>query len=117
MLLVLWCLFRGSSPLVFDFLPLSTQFVLESPSLVLAPLALEGVWSLTLTAIGEGLLLCTSTGVLQEGRAGTDVAVRVAERAANLDTRSAKATDEEDRQMIHVTCIMCCHGWQYEDIL
>lgn len=50
----------------------------------------------------KGLLLCTSTGVLQEGRAGTDVAVRVAERAADLDTRSAEATCEEDRQMICV---------------
>eukprot|EP00435_Cladocopium_sp_Y103_P063625 s183_g25.t1 len=49
----------------------------------------------------QGLLLCSSTGVLQEGHAGTDVAVRVAERAANLDTRSAGATAEEDRKMIH----------------
>lgn len=48
----------------------------------------------------QGLLLCTSTGVLQQGRAGTDVAVKVAERAADLDTRSAEASDEEDRQMI-----------------
>ncbi|CAK9068655.1 unnamed protein product [Durusdinium trenchii] len=49
----------------------------------------------------QGLLLCTSTGVLQEGKAGTDVAVAVAQRAAELDTRSASATAEEDRQMIH----------------
>ncbi|CAE7667597.1 scube2 [Symbiodinium sp. CCMP2456] len=49
----------------------------------------------------QGLLLCTSTGVLQEGKAGADVAVAVAERAKDLDTRSAKATSEEDRQMIH----------------
>eukprot|EP00438_Fugacium_kawagutii_P022328 Skav221799 [mRNA] locus=scaffold4067:228872:236434:- [translate_table: standard] len=49
----------------------------------------------------SGLLLCTSTGVLQEGQAGTDVAVAVARTAANLDTRSAQATSEGDRQMIH----------------
>ena len=48
-----------------------------------------------------GLRLCTSTGVLQEGQAGTDVAVAVARTAANLDTRGAKATSEGDRQMIH----------------
>ena len=50
----------------------------------------------------EGLLLCASTGVLQEGRAGTDVAVRVAQRARDLDTRSAGASNERDLQMIHV---------------
>ena len=49
----------------------------------------------------HGLLLCTSTGVLQQGNAGTDVAVAVAKTVAELDTRSAKATDEEDRLMIH----------------
>ena len=49
----------------------------------------------------HGLLLCTSTGVLQQGKAGTDVAVAVAKTVAELDTRSAKATDEEDRLMIH----------------
>ena len=49
-----------------------------------------------------GLLLCTSTGVLQEGRAGTDVAVRVAERARELDTRTAQASNQEDLRMIHV---------------
>ena len=49
----------------------------------------------------HGLLLCTSTGVLQQGNAGTDVAVAVASTVAELDTRSAKATDEKDRLMIH----------------
>lgn len=49
----------------------------------------------------EGLLLCTSTGVLQKGKAGTDVAVAVAKTAVELDTRSAQATAEEDRLMIH----------------
>ncbi|CAK9117949.1 unnamed protein product [Durusdinium trenchii] len=49
----------------------------------------------------QGLLLCTSAGVLQQGNAGTDVAVAVAKTVAELDTCSAQATDEEDRQMIH----------------
>eukprot|EP00434_Breviolum_minutum_P004132 symbB.v1.2.003642.t1/scaffold203.1/size271217/34 len=49
----------------------------------------------------QGLLLCTSTGVLQEGKAGTDVAIAVAETVANIDTRSAQATSEQDRKMIH----------------
>jgi hypothetical protein len=47
-----------------------------------------------------GLLLCTSTGVLQEGRAGTDVAVKVGECAKNLDTRAADASNEKDKAMI-----------------
>lgn len=49
----------------------------------------------------QGLLLCTSTGVLQEGRAGTDVAVKVGECAKNLDTRAAEASNEKDKAMIH----------------
>lgn len=49
----------------------------------------------------QGLLLCTATGVLQEGRAGTDVAVAVAKQVKDLDTRSAEATSEDDRVMIH----------------
>ena len=40
--------------------------------------------------------------MLQEGQAGTDVAMAVASTAADLDTRAAKATSEADRQMIHV---------------
>jgi len=38
---------------------------------------------------------------LQEGKAGTDIAVAVARTAKELDTRSAEATSEEDRKMIH----------------
>ena len=49
----------------------------------------------------QGLLLCTSTGILQEGKAGADVSVAVGKTVAELDTRSAEATDEEDRAMIH----------------
>ena len=49
----------------------------------------------------QGLFLCTSTGVLQEGKAGTDVAVGVAQAVECLDTRAAQATSEEDRKMIH----------------
>ena len=48
----------------------------------------------------QGLLLCTSTGVLQQGKAGADVAVAVAKTVADLDIRSARATAEEDRLMI-----------------
>lgn len=49
----------------------------------------------------QGLLLCASTGVLQQGKAGTDVAVAVAKKVAELDTRGAQASDETDRHMIH----------------
>ena len=49
----------------------------------------------------QGLLLCTSAGVLQQGNAGTDVAVAVAKTVAQLDTRSAEASVESDRLMIH----------------
>ncbi|CAE7759812.1 FRAS1, partial [Symbiodinium pilosum] len=48
-----------------------------------------------------GLLLCTSTGVLQQGQAGTDIAMAVAKRLAALDLRNAQASDEGDRLMIH----------------
>ena len=49
----------------------------------------------------QGLLLCTSTGVLQEGNAGTDVAVAVARKISSLDTRTAEASNEADHMMIH----------------
>eukprot|EP00435_Cladocopium_sp_Y103_P075865 s59_g67.t1 len=49
----------------------------------------------------RGLLLCTSTGILQEGKAGTDIAVAVARTAKEIDTRSAKATSEKDEKMIN----------------
>jgi len=56
---------------------------------------------LTQTSHFQGLLLCTSTGVLQEGKAGTDVAMAVAKTVTDLDIRSAQASSEEDRLMIH----------------
>lgn len=56
---------------------------------------------LSQTSHFQGLLLCTSTGVLQEGQAGTDVAVAVAKRVTDLDIRGAQASSEEDRLMIH----------------
>ncbi|CAE7565327.1 FRAS1 [Symbiodinium sp. CCMP2592] len=49
----------------------------------------------------QRLLLCTSTGVLQQGQAGTDIAMAVAKRLAALDLRNAQASDEGDRLMIH----------------
>ena len=57
--------------------------------------------SLSQSECFQGLLLCTSAGVLQKGNAGTDVAVAVAKTVADLDTRSAEATEESDRLMIH----------------
>ena len=57
--------------------------------------------SLSQSGCFQGLLLCTSAGVLQQGNAGTDVAVAVAKTVAELDTRSAEATEESDRLMIH----------------
>eukprot|EP00435_Cladocopium_sp_Y103_P059516 s1118_g21.t1 len=57
--------------------------------------------SLSQSECFQGLLLCTSAGVLQKGNAGTDVAVAVAKTVADLDTRTAKATEESDRLMIH----------------
>ena len=49
----------------------------------------------------QGLLLCASTDVLQEGQAGTDISIAVAEHVEQLDIRAAQATSEEDRMMIH----------------
>ena len=56
---------------------------------------------LSQTSHFQGLLLCTSNGVLQEGQAGTDVAVAVAKTVTDLDIRGAQASSEEDRLMIH----------------
>ena len=58
-----------------------------------------------------GLLLCTSTGVLQEGRAGTDVAVEVAQCAKRLDTRAAEASNKKDKAMIHAPWM--AGGWLF----
>ena len=57
--------------------------------------------SLSRSEFFHGLLLCTSAGVLQQGNAGTDMAVAVAKTMAELDTQKAEATVESDRLMIH----------------
>lgn len=61
----------------------------------------------------QGLLLCTSAGVLQQGNAGTDVAVAVAKTVAELDTENAKASDESDRLMIHKLIESMDGGFDY----
>eukprot|EP00438_Fugacium_kawagutii_P003168 Skav218948 [mRNA] locus=scaffold678:309386:312100:+ [translate_table: standard] len=86
--------------------PLTKPFQLSFVELI-GPSSMEWFvshyWGMTVRHFNDAirLLLCTSTGVLQEGRAGTDVAVRVAERVRELDTRTAQASNQEDLQMIH----------------
>jgi len=48
----------------------------------------------------QGLLLCTSSGVLRNGQGGIEIAMKVATCLATLDLRDAKATDERDLVMI-----------------
>lgn len=48
----------------------------------------------------QGLLLCTSSGVLRNGKGGIEIAMKVATCLATLDLRDAKATDERDLVMI-----------------
>jgi len=48
----------------------------------------------------QGLYLCTSTGVLQKGKAGVDVAMRIAERLTKLRLENATASVQKDKEMI-----------------
>lgn len=48
----------------------------------------------------QGLWLCTSSGVLHEGKAGVDVAMRIAERLATLRLEDATASVKKDKDMI-----------------
>lgn len=48
----------------------------------------------------QGLLLCTSTGVLSKGAGGTDVCMAIASKLACLDLQAAKASSEDDKQLI-----------------
>ncbi|CAK8999421.1 EGF and pentraxin domain-containing protein 1 (Polydom) [Durusdinium trenchii] len=48
----------------------------------------------------EGLWLCTSTGVLHEGKAGVDVALHLAKRLSNLRLEDATASVQKDKDMI-----------------
>ena len=47
-----------------------------------------------------GLHFCTSTGVINQGQSGTDVAMATAKRLASLDLREAQATNAEDQRTI-----------------
>jgi len=79
---------------VFDFSGESTCGILWCPSFFFSilshPFAHPRIWCLfevyqticlSRNGRSQGLLLCTSTGVLQEGNAGTDVAVAVARKS------------------------------------
>ncbi|CAE7252395.1 unnamed protein product [Symbiodinium natans] len=48
----------------------------------------------------QGLWLCTATGVLHKGKAGVDVAMRIAERLATLKLEDATASVQKDKDMI-----------------
>lgn len=48
----------------------------------------------------EGLWLCTPTGVLHKGRAGVDVAMRIAQRLSSLKLEDALASVQKDKDMI-----------------
>lgn len=48
----------------------------------------------------EGLWLCTSTGVLHEGKAGVDVALHLAKRLSTLRLEDATASVQKDKDMI-----------------
>eukprot|EP00928_Gymnodinium_smaydae_P042233 TRINITY_DN28466_c0_g2_i1.p1 TRINITY_DN28466_c0_g2~~TRINITY_DN28466_c0_g2_i1.p1 ORF type:complete len:1290 (+),score=143.94 TRINITY_DN28466_c0_g2_i1:48-3917(+) len=48
----------------------------------------------------QGLWLCTSTGVLHEGRGGVDVAMRIADELAKLRLQDASASVQADKDMI-----------------
>ena len=48
----------------------------------------------------QGLLFCTSSGVLRNGQGGIDVAMAVANGLATLDLKDAKASDADDERMI-----------------
>ncbi|CAE7656380.1 unnamed protein product [Symbiodinium pilosum] len=48
----------------------------------------------------QGLWLCTATGVLHKGKAGVDVAMRIAERLSTLRLEDATASVQKDKDMI-----------------
>ncbi|CAK8995219.1 unnamed protein product [Durusdinium trenchii] len=48
----------------------------------------------------QGLLLCTSSGVLRNGQGGIEIAMKVANCLASLDLKDAKASDAKDEAMI-----------------
>ncbi|CAJ1410354.1 unnamed protein product [Effrenium voratum] len=48
----------------------------------------------------RGLYLCTITGVLQNGKSGVDLPMRIAERLASLRLENATASVQKDKEMI-----------------
>lgn len=48
----------------------------------------------------KGLSLCTTTGVLQKGKSGVDLPMRIAERLAKLRLEDATASVQKDKEMI-----------------
>ena len=48
----------------------------------------------------EGLLLCTSTGVLSKGAGGTDVCMAIAKKLASIDLQAADASSDQDKDLI-----------------
>jgi len=49
----------------------------------------------------KGLLFCTSTGVLNSGKASLDISLGIGRRLATLRLQDATASDEADRVMIN----------------
>jgi len=48
-----------------------------------------------------GLMLCTPSGVLNQGTANMNTAIKIAQRCSRLDMRNAEASCEDDKQKIH----------------
>lgn len=48
----------------------------------------------------KGLSLCTTTGVLQKGKSGVDLPMRIAKRLAKLRLEDATASVQKDKEMI-----------------
>jgi len=48
----------------------------------------------------EGLLLCTSTGVLSKGAGGTDVCMAIAKKLASIDLQAAESSKDQDKTLI-----------------
>merc|ERR1712194_865545 len=48
----------------------------------------------------SGLWLCTTSGVLHQGKAGVDIAMRIAEHLAVLRLEDAQASVQKDKDMI-----------------
>eukprot|EP00931_Biecheleriopsis_adriatica_P062716 TRINITY_DN37860_c0_g1_i1.p1 TRINITY_DN37860_c0_g1~~TRINITY_DN37860_c0_g1_i1.p1 ORF type:complete len:1368 (-),score=103.09 TRINITY_DN37860_c0_g1_i1:269-4372(-) len=54
---------------------------------------------------GGGLLLCTATGCMNLGDGSIDVAIAVVDKVATLDLGNARATNEQDQEMIQTLVV------------